>query len=127
MSASAALSQRPLVLELGCGGTKRFPEPVGIDLLELPGVDVVGDALEVLRSLPDGSVRAIHSGTEGQPLELSPLKILIKRRARLGDATRRYCFALGRRSRQRPGFAHALQVWLLRPEALLQDLARRAR
>jgi predicted SAM-dependent methyltransferase len=62
MSASAALSQRPHVLELGCGGTKRVPEPVGIDLLELPGVDVVGDALEVLGwSLPDGSVRVIHS------------------------------------------------------------------
>lgn len=61
MTDSAALARRPLVLELGCGGTKRLPDSVGVDLLDLPGVDVVGDALEVLRSLPDGSVRAIHS------------------------------------------------------------------
>lgn len=61
MTAPAALSQRPLVLELGCGRTKRRTDSVGVDLLEAPGVDVVGDALDVLRSLPDGSVRAIHS------------------------------------------------------------------
>lgn len=61
MSASEALSRRPLVLELGCGGSKRLPDSVGVDLLEVRGVDVVGDAMDVLRSLPDGSVRAIHS------------------------------------------------------------------
>jgi ubiquinone/menaquinone biosynthesis C-methylase UbiE len=61
MTPLATLDRRPLLLELGCGGTKRRDEAVGVDLLDLPGVDIVGDALEVLRSLPDGSVRAIHS------------------------------------------------------------------
>lgn len=61
MTESSALARRPLILELGCGGTKRHSGAVGVDLLDAPGVDIVGDALEVLRSLPDGSVRAIHS------------------------------------------------------------------
>lgn len=61
MTPPTALDRRPLVLELGCGGTKRRVDAVGVDLLDLPGVDVVGDALEVLRSLADGSVQAIHS------------------------------------------------------------------
>jgi ubiquinone/menaquinone biosynthesis C-methylase UbiE len=61
MNEPLALARRPLILELGCGGTKRDPGAVGVDLLDAPGVDIVGDALEVLRSLPDGSVRAIHS------------------------------------------------------------------
>ena len=61
MTPPPALDRRPLVLELGCGGTKRRDDAVGVDLLDLPGVDVVGDALEVLRSLADGSVQAIHS------------------------------------------------------------------
>ena len=61
MTTSEALSRRPLVLELGCGRSKRLPHSVGVDLLELPGVDVVGDALEVLRSLPDASVTSIYS------------------------------------------------------------------
>jgi ubiquinone/menaquinone biosynthesis C-methylase UbiE len=61
MSASTALARRPLILELGCGSTKRLAESIGVDVRYFPGVDVVGDALEVLRSLPDGSVRAIRS------------------------------------------------------------------
>ena len=61
MTAPPALSRRPLVLELGCGASKRRPDSVGVDLLDAPGVDVVADALDVLRSLPDRSVRAIHS------------------------------------------------------------------
>jgi ubiquinone/menaquinone biosynthesis C-methylase UbiE len=61
MPEAPALSRRPLHLELGCGSSKRSPSAVGVDLLPAEGVDVVGDALEVLRSLPDGSVTSIYS------------------------------------------------------------------
>jgi ubiquinone/menaquinone biosynthesis C-methylase UbiE len=56
-----ALQRRPLDLELGCGETKRNPDAVGIDTRALRGVDVVADALDALRSLPDGSVDSISS------------------------------------------------------------------
>jgi SAM-dependent methyltransferase len=51
----------PLKLDLGCGSTKHGPDYVGVDLLAGPGVDVVGDALEVLRSLPDGRATEIYT------------------------------------------------------------------
>ena len=49
------------VLELGCGTLKRVPGSIGIDLEDLPSVDVVGDVLEVLPSLAAASVRLAHS------------------------------------------------------------------
>src|SRR5450759_340672 len=55
------LSRNPLILELGCGGGKRDVRAVGVDLLDLPGVDIMGDALEVLSSLPESSVDSIYS------------------------------------------------------------------
>src|ERR1035437_6155312 len=61
MNVKPYLSRNPLTLELGCGEEKRDESAVGVDLLDLPGVDILGDALEVLRSLPDSSVDAIYS------------------------------------------------------------------
>ncbi|KRF43250.1 hypothetical protein ASH01_15725 [Terrabacter sp. Soil811] len=55
------LERRPLSLELGCAGNKRNPDAVGVDLLDMPGVDVIGDAMEVLQKLPDESVQAVYS------------------------------------------------------------------
>lgn len=55
------LGREPLKLDLGCGSTKRGPDYVGVDLLAGEGVDVVGDALEVLRSLPDDRVAEIYT------------------------------------------------------------------
>jgi len=49
------------VLELGCGPARRHADAVTIDALEFEGVDVVGDVFEVLASIPDGSVDAVHS------------------------------------------------------------------
>lgn len=50
-----------LRLELGCG-TRTLPdEVIGIDLLDHPGVHVVGDVLDVLASLPGGSVTEVGS------------------------------------------------------------------
>lgn len=48
-------------LELGCGQNKKNNEAIGIDQLDFPGVDIVGDALEVLRVFPDNSVNKIYS------------------------------------------------------------------
>lgn len=50
-----------VVLELGCGARRRHPEAIGVDLLDLPCVDVVGDVFEVLDALPTSSVRAVFS------------------------------------------------------------------
>jgi ubiquinone/menaquinone biosynthesis C-methylase UbiE len=49
------------ILELGCGGRKRIPESIGIDILDLPGVDLVGDAIDVLRTFESQSVDEVHS------------------------------------------------------------------
>ena len=55
--------REPLKLDLGCGSTKRGPDYVGVDLIAAAGVDVVGDALEVLRSLPGDRVAEIPHPT----------------------------------------------------------------
>lgn len=57
----AATSAHPVRLELGCGVNKRDPSSIGVDRLDAPGVDVVGDAAAVLGSLPDQSVSQIYS------------------------------------------------------------------
>ena len=51
----------PVSLELGCGTRKRRPDAIGIDARDLPGVDLVGDALEVLASLPDACAADVFS------------------------------------------------------------------
>ena len=50
-----------LKLELGCGQTKRGPDWVGVDVLDTPAVDVVGDVFDVLRTLDDDSVAEVYS------------------------------------------------------------------
>lgn len=61
LGVTEVLNRRPLMLELGCGPTKVNPDAVGVDLIDYPGVDVRGDALEVMCDLPDGSVSSIYS------------------------------------------------------------------
>lgn len=58
----AALLQRPgpLEIELGCG-PKPAPGRIGIDRLDLPGVDIVADLEQGLPFFPDNSVDAVHS------------------------------------------------------------------
>jgi hypothetical protein len=43
---------RDLVIELGCGPVKRSAGAIGVDLIDGDAVDIVGDALDVLRALP---------------------------------------------------------------------------
>jgi hypothetical protein len=53
--------ERPLKLDLGCGVSKRGPDFVGVDILDGPAVDVVGDAIDVLRSLEEERVVEVYS------------------------------------------------------------------
>lgn len=48
----------PVKIELGCGSRKRHPDFIGVDIRDGAGVDIVGDAVEVLRQFPE------HSATE---------------------------------------------------------------
>lgn len=52
---------KSLSLELGCGPNKRHINAVGIDLLDYPCVDIVGDVYDVLAKFPSGSVDVIYS------------------------------------------------------------------
>ncbi len=55
-----ALSNKPDVLELGCGKKKR-QGAIGIDRIDLPEVDIVADVEEGLGFMPDGCVDEIHA------------------------------------------------------------------
>jgi len=50
-----------LVLELGCGTRKRHADAIGVDALDYPGVDLVGDIFEVLSALPEGCAKAVYA------------------------------------------------------------------
>lgn len=50
-----------VVLELGCGNKKKNPKAIGIDALDFPCVDLVGDIYEVLATFPANSVDAVYS------------------------------------------------------------------
>lgn len=48
-------------IELGCGNRKRNKGAIGIDVLDYPAVDIVGDVYEVLGAFPDMSVDRVQS------------------------------------------------------------------
>ena len=48
-------------LEMGCGNRKRNRQAIGIDVLDYPDVDIVGDVYEVLATFPVQSVDAVYS------------------------------------------------------------------
>jgi hypothetical protein len=52
---------RDVVIELGCGPLKRLAGSIAIDIVDGAHVDVVGDALEVLRAFPGGCARLVSS------------------------------------------------------------------
>ena len=58
---AALTAAAPGSLELGCGPAKRSADAIGVDLLDHPNVDVLGDVVSVLASLPDASVRSVYS------------------------------------------------------------------
>lgn len=54
-------SGEEIEIELGCGNGKKNPGAIGIDLLDYPGVDIVGDVYEVLASFPEQSVSKVYA------------------------------------------------------------------
>ncbi len=56
-----ATSGTPIELELGCGIKRLHPTAVGVDVLDHTCVDVVGDVMDVLATIPDGAVSAAYS------------------------------------------------------------------
>ena len=59
--AGALRREGVLKLDLGCGASKRDPSYVGVDVLETPAADVVGDVGRVLAALPDDRVQEIYA------------------------------------------------------------------
>jgi len=55
-----ALGSDPVILELGCGRYKKAGA-IGIDKVDLPGVDIVADIEDGLDFIPDGSVDEIYA------------------------------------------------------------------
>lgn len=49
-----------LVLELGCGCSKRVPEAIGVDEQNYDCVDIFGVVFDVLRLVPSASVDAVY-------------------------------------------------------------------
>jgi ubiquinone/menaquinone biosynthesis C-methylase UbiE len=49
------------LLDIGCGAHKCSPDATGIDVAPAAGVDIVGDALAVLRQMDSESVQKIYS------------------------------------------------------------------
>ncbi len=50
--------QGPIILDVGCGGSK-VPGSIGVDVSTQDDVDIVGDAIDVLRRFPESSVDGI--------------------------------------------------------------------
>jgi SAM-dependent methyltransferase len=48
-------------LELGCGQTKKKPSFIGIDQLNYPEVDLVGDVFDILDNFPEQTVDRVYS------------------------------------------------------------------
>jgi predicted SAM-dependent methyltransferase len=48
-------------IDIGCGSSKCSPDATGIDIADIPGVDIVGDALEILRGFENSSVGNVYS------------------------------------------------------------------
>lgn len=54
-------SASTIELELGCGNMKRNRQAIGIDILDFPDVDIVGDVYEVLAAFPAQSINAVYA------------------------------------------------------------------
>lgn len=48
-------------LDIGCGPLKKHADWIGIDMLDIEGVDIVGDIYEVIKAFPDSSVDEVHA------------------------------------------------------------------
>lgn len=73
------------VVEVGCGPRKRYSDSIGIDAIAFPGVELVGDAVEVLQRIPAESVKLVTSShfLEHVP-DLEGTLLAMKRIVRIG-------------------------------------------
>ena len=53
-------SMEKVVLEIGVGDKKHISNAIGIDIIDGDNVDIVGDALEVLKVIQDSSVDQVY-------------------------------------------------------------------
>lgn len=56
-----AATKHTVLVEIGCGEHKRNPDSIGVDLVSLPGVDIVHNLEDGLAFIPDNSVDEISS------------------------------------------------------------------
>jgi SAM-dependent methyltransferase len=56
-----ANSGHRITIELGCGPAKRHRDAIGIDQLNYPGVDIVGDVFDVLGALQSACVSTVYT------------------------------------------------------------------
>ncbi len=54
-------TRNEVILELGCGNRKRVAGSIGIDQLDYPCVDIVGDLMTVVNAFPSASVDRVTS------------------------------------------------------------------
>ena len=54
-------SSQEIMIELGCGSRKKNSAAIGIDILDYPDVDIVGDIFEVLKKFPDACIEHVSS------------------------------------------------------------------
>jgi SAM-dependent methyltransferase len=66
------LARGRIVLELGCGGRKADTAAIGVDALDYPGVDIIGDVFASLALFPDGSVDEVKSSHFVEHIEAFP-------------------------------------------------------
>lgn len=78
-----------LELELGCGAYKKHATAIGIDAIESPGVDLVGDVYEALALFADGTVDAVYSYHFAEHLDdVARLVVEVKRVLKPGGLMR---------------------------------------
>lgn len=60
----------PILLDLGCGPNKRSDDNwAGIDKIQFPGVDIVGDVFDFITTVPDNTVDKINASHFVEHLE----------------------------------------------------------
>ncbi|MDB9783535.1 class I SAM-dependent methyltransferase [Gammaproteobacteria bacterium] len=54
-------SREEVILDIGCGANKKIATHIGLDMLDLEGVDIVGEVLEVTKRIQDNSIDKIYT------------------------------------------------------------------
>ena len=56
-----SFEKKKITLDIGCGANKKISTNIGIDMLDLPGVDIVGDVLNITNELKENTVDEIYT------------------------------------------------------------------